>query len=221
MAELVGRRRQIVEMIGREANHRHQARSPKVLRGIERTLAALQAALAELNGEIGGQVRGSPDWRAAEDLPTSVPGVGPGTARTPIAELPEFGSITRRRIAALQALEERLRRCPSHAGGSAGGGSGGPRAGRAPPREAAPEALCARLAGAPCVAPSADFGTPPTESAAEGHWRSPDAAEPGSAVELHFPGWKPTAPEGCGRLPGSRTGPGRSARRNSQKRRNP
>ena len=82
-------------------NRRRQARGPKVLRGIERTLAALQAALTELDREIGDQVRGSPAWRAAEDLLTSVPGVGPVTARTLIAELPELGRITRRRIAAL------------------------------------------------------------------------------------------------------------------------
>jgi transposase len=101
LAELVARRRQLVEMIGMEANRRRQARSPKVLRGIERTLAALQAALTELDAEIGGQVRGSPAWRAAEDLLTSVPGIGPITARTLIAELPELGRITRRRVAAL------------------------------------------------------------------------------------------------------------------------
>jgi transposase len=101
LAELVARRRQVVEMIGMEANRRRQARSPKVLRGIERTLAALQTALTELDQEIDGQVRGSPAWRAAEDLLTSVPGVGPITARTLIAELPELGRITRRRVAAL------------------------------------------------------------------------------------------------------------------------
>jgi transposase len=101
LAELVARRRQIVEMIGMESNRRRQARSAKVLRGIERTLAALQAALAELDQEIDGQVRGSPAWRAAEDLLTSVPGIGKITARTLIAELPELGRLDRRRIAAL------------------------------------------------------------------------------------------------------------------------
>jgi transposase len=101
LAELVARRRQVVEMIGMESNRRRAARSPKVLRGIERTLAALQAALTELDREIDDQVRGSPAWREAEDLLTSVPGVGPITARTLIAELPELGRITRRRIAAL------------------------------------------------------------------------------------------------------------------------
>ena len=80
LAELVVRRRQVVEMIGMESNRKRTARSPKVLRGIERTLAALQAALSELDAEIGGQVRGTPAWREAEDLLTSVPGVGPVTA---------------------------------------------------------------------------------------------------------------------------------------------
>jgi transposase len=101
LAELVARRRQIVEMIGMEGNRRHQARSPKVLRGIERTLTALRAALTEIDREIDDQVRGSPAWRATEDLLTSVPGIGPITARTLIAELPELGRISRRRIAAL------------------------------------------------------------------------------------------------------------------------
>lgn len=101
LAELVSRRRQVVEMIGMESNRRRQARNPRVLRGIDRTLAALQAALTELDTEIGGDVRRTPAWREAEDLLTSVPGVGPITARTLIAELPELGTIDRRRIAAL------------------------------------------------------------------------------------------------------------------------
>jgi transposase len=80
LAELVARRRQLVEMIGMESNRKRQARGPKVLKGIERTLAALQAALAELDEEIDGQIKGSPAWRAAENLLTSVPGA---SARLP------------------------------------------------------------------------------------------------------------------------------------------
>jgi transposase len=101
LAELVTRRRQIVEMIGMEGNRRRQARSPEVVRGIARTLAALRAALADLDREIDDQIKGSPAWRAAEDLSTSVPGIGPITARTLIAELPELGRTDRRGIAAL------------------------------------------------------------------------------------------------------------------------
>ena len=46
LAELVGRRRQLVEMIGMETNRRHSARNPKVLRGIARTLKALETGSA-------------------------------------------------------------------------------------------------------------------------------------------------------------------------------
>ena len=101
LAELVARRRQVVEMIGMEANRRRQARSPRVQRSIEATLKTLETQLAELNREIDDNVRGSPVWRAADELLTSVPGIGDITARTLIAELPELGQLNRRRIAAL------------------------------------------------------------------------------------------------------------------------
>ena len=101
LGELVARRRQIVEMMGMEGNRRRQARHPKVLRGIEQTIAALQAALSDLDQDIDDAIRRSPAWRATEDLLTSVPGVGRITARTLIAELPELGQLDRRRLAAL------------------------------------------------------------------------------------------------------------------------
>ncbi len=40
-------------------------------------------------------------WRAKENLLKSVPGIGPTTARTLLAQLPELGALDRRRIAAL------------------------------------------------------------------------------------------------------------------------
>lgn len=101
LAELVARRRQVVEMIGMESNRRRQARAPRVQRTIDATLKTLQAQLVDLDAEIDDSVRGSPVWRAADDLLTSVPGIGDITARTLIAELPELGRLDRRRIAAL------------------------------------------------------------------------------------------------------------------------
>ena len=105
LAELVGRRRPLIEMIGMEGNmegnRRRQARAPKVQRTLEATLTTLQAQLAELDRDINAAVRASPAWRAADELLTSVPGVGDVTARTLIAELPELGQLDRRRIAAL------------------------------------------------------------------------------------------------------------------------
>jgi transposase len=104
LADLVARRRQIVQMIASE-RQRHTRRSePRVRRSIQRLIAALEKELAEINHEIDDQVRGSPLWRAAEDLLRSVPGVGPIVARTLLAELPELGKLTRRQIAALAGL---------------------------------------------------------------------------------------------------------------------
>jgi transposase len=52
-------------------------------------------------GRARRAVRDSAVWRAKEGLLRSVPGVGPVSARTLLAELPELGSLTRRQAAAL------------------------------------------------------------------------------------------------------------------------
>ena len=87
LAELVARRRQVVEMIGMETNRLHQARNPRVQRMLRATLKTLKAQLAELDRDIDDAVKRSPVWRAADDLLTSVPGVGDVTAHTLIADL--------------------------------------------------------------------------------------------------------------------------------------
>jgi transposase len=101
LAELVTRRRQVVDMIGMESNRRHQARAKPVRRTIAATLKILEAQLADLDRDIGKAIQDSPVWRATEDLLTSVPGVGDVTARTLIALLPELGRLDRRRLSAL------------------------------------------------------------------------------------------------------------------------
>ena len=101
LAELIARRRQVVEMIGMETNRLHQARNPSLQRMLRTTLKVLKAQLAELDHDLDDTIRRSPVWRAADDLLTSVPGVGGVTARTLIADLPELGQLDRRRIAAL------------------------------------------------------------------------------------------------------------------------
>jgi transposase len=101
LAELVARRRQIIEMIGMETNRRHQARHPIVARTIAATLQALASQLADLDRDIGNTIRRSPAWREADDLLQSVPGIGPVASCTLIAEMPELGRLNRRQVAAL------------------------------------------------------------------------------------------------------------------------
>jgi transposase len=103
LADLVQRRRQIIEMIGAESQR--QKRAPASLRAsIARLLKALQKELTSVDADIDGMIRSSPVWREKEDLLTSVPGIGPTIARTLVAELSELGRLNRKEIAALAGL---------------------------------------------------------------------------------------------------------------------
>jgi transposase len=99
LTELIARRRQVVELIGMETNRLHKARNSRVQRMLRTTLKTLKAQLAELDHDIDDTIKRSPIWRAADDLLTSVPGVGDVTAHTLIGDLPELalGSLQNRR----------------------------------------------------------------------------------------------------------------------------
>jgi len=104
LADLVSRRRQIVEMIASESQRARRITSARLKKSIARLHKALEKELSDLDGEIGDHVRGTPAWAEKEDLLASVPGIGPTIARSLIAELPELGSLDRRQIAALAGL---------------------------------------------------------------------------------------------------------------------
>lgn len=129
LADLVARRRQIVQMIVAERQRQRRAPAGRTQRSIRRLLAALESALAELDKALDETVRGSPVWRHNQDLLTSVPGIGPVVARTLLAELPELGTLSRRQIAALAGLAPWTRQSGKWRGKSfIGGGRGSIRA---------------------------------------------------------------------------------------------
>jgi len=103
LADLIARRRQIIEMIGAERQRESRA-NPRIKKSIGRLVKALERELSSVNTNIDDAVRGSPAWREKEDLLSSVPSVGPAISRTLIAELPELGSLNRKQIAALVGL---------------------------------------------------------------------------------------------------------------------
>ena len=104
LADLVTRRRQIIDMMIAEGQRDRRLVNKRLKSSIARLRRALEKELAEIDSELDDHVRGSPAWAAKEDLLASVPGVGPIIARTLIAELPELGSLDRRKIAALVGL---------------------------------------------------------------------------------------------------------------------
>lgn len=103
LADLVARRRQIVQMITAERQREKRA-TARTKKSIARLIKALIAELSDLEADLNGTVRSSPAWREKEDLLASVPGVGAIIARTMLAEMPELGTLDRRQIAALAGL---------------------------------------------------------------------------------------------------------------------
>jgi transposase len=94
------RRRQLINMLVAEKNRcgmTHESQRGNVLKHIE----WLEAELAEQNEALQEELKQNPVWQEKEKVLRSVPGVGPVTVMTLLAELPELGQINRKKIAAL------------------------------------------------------------------------------------------------------------------------
>lgn len=100
IANLVARRRQVIEMLIAEGNRLEHA-GTAVRRWIEEHVLTLKTQLAQLDAAIALAVEASPTLRRRNEILTSVIGVGRLTAAVLIAELPELGSIGNKQIAAL------------------------------------------------------------------------------------------------------------------------
>jgi transposase len=104
---LLLRRRQLVLMLATERNRlasftiTRRPGATLAVTSIEKTIEWLRKQLESLDKDISDRLKKSPVWREKEDLLRSVPGVGPVTARTLLADLPELGTLDRKRIAAL------------------------------------------------------------------------------------------------------------------------
>jgi transposase len=101
LQEFLSRRRQIVDMLTMEKNRLSIAATERMKKGLKKHIDWLEEALRRANEDIDTAVRNSPAWREQEDLLRSVPGIGPVSARTMLAELPELGTLNRKKIAAL------------------------------------------------------------------------------------------------------------------------
>lgn len=98
LAALVGRRRQLVTMLGME--RQRLSRSRAIARpSIEALIQAIEAQIDDVEGEMQRHVR--EHFGALDELLSSIKGVGPVVSASLIAELPELGRLTRRKIASL------------------------------------------------------------------------------------------------------------------------
>lgn len=100
---LVSRRRQLIDMQTAEKNRRSSI-NPALLPRLEKHIVWIAAELAELEKELDDWINHNTHWRETRKRLESVPGVGPVTSFTLLAELPELGTLSRQKIAALVGL---------------------------------------------------------------------------------------------------------------------
>jgi transposase len=97
---LVVRRRQIVDMITAEKNRLGTAEKV-VRRDIEEHIKWLQRRLKDADDDLYDGLKKSPLWRVKEQILKSAPGIGRVTTVSLIAQLPELGKLSGRKVAAL------------------------------------------------------------------------------------------------------------------------
>jgi transposase len=100
LAALLARRRQLIEMLTAE-NNRLGSAPHLVHKRLKAHVTWLEREVTHIDRELALAIRESPVWREKDDLFRTVPGVGPGLARTLIVDLPELGTLNRKQIAAL------------------------------------------------------------------------------------------------------------------------
>ena len=103
LADLVARRRQLVAMVVAEKNRRDTV-PPLVRRTIDPLLRTLAQLVRDLEHQIDAALRQDVERAELFELLQSVPGVGPGVARTLLVDLPELGHLGRREIASLVGI---------------------------------------------------------------------------------------------------------------------
>ena len=101
LAELVVRRRQLVELRTMESNRLKQTVNKVAKKSISRLLKILDSQIKSLEAEITRLIESDDDWRAKSELLQTAPGIADKTSATMLAELPELGQLNRSEIAAL------------------------------------------------------------------------------------------------------------------------
>jgi transposase len=104
LAQLVSRRRQLVELQTMESNRLELTTAKLAKKSIRTMLTALGKQIAKLDAEIARLIESNDDWRAKAQILTSTPGIGPVASATLLAELPELGKLNRQQIASLAGL---------------------------------------------------------------------------------------------------------------------
>ena len=104
LKELVTRRRQLIETATAEKNRLGMVSNKRVRKSVESHLRWLARQIGDIEDQITTLIKNSSVWCTKQQILTSTCGVGNVTAFTLLAELPELGTLDRRKIASLSGL---------------------------------------------------------------------------------------------------------------------
>jgi transposase len=101
LRQLVTRRRQLIEHRTAEKNRCAQGVSSFVRKSILRLIETINKDIKAIDKALLSLVKSDDDWKNKFDKITEVTGLGPHTATTLVAEMPELGKVNRQQAAAL------------------------------------------------------------------------------------------------------------------------
>lgn len=101
LQDLISRRRQMLDMLSAEQSRLSTVDTTKVRREIISHINWLKKRIHIIDYDLDQAIKDSPAWQAKSDLLKTAPGVGRVTALTLLSLLPELGSLSHKKIAAL------------------------------------------------------------------------------------------------------------------------
>lgn len=101
LRELSVRRRQLLDLRHAEQCRLKIAETDAVRHSLTALVTALDASLAAIDAELDRRIAAEPEFAAAAARSQTLTGIGPITAKTLIADLPELGHLSGKEIAAL------------------------------------------------------------------------------------------------------------------------
>lgn len=116
LRELAVRRRQLLATLHAERCRRELAESPIVRDSLAATIAALESSLAAVIDAIRAHIAATPAMAENDRRLQTLTGVGPIIAMTLLADLPELGRLSGKKIAALCGLAPHNRDSGKHHG---------------------------------------------------------------------------------------------------------